>query len=96
MATPDEHTYSDTAPNYTVYINNLNEKIKVPELKKQLYGLLSQYGPILDVIAGRSMKMKGQAWIVFQDVNHATMAKRKLDGFDFNGKPMVFILKTNI
>jgi hypothetical protein len=37
--------------------------------------------------------MKGQAWIVFQDVNHATMAKRKLDGFDFNGKPMVFTFK---
>jgi RNA recognition motif-containing protein len=84
-----EHVYSDTPPNYTIYINNLNDKIKIPELKKQLYALFSQYGAILDIIAGRNMKMKGQAWVVFQDVNHATMARRKLEGFDFNGKPMV-------
>lgn len=81
--------YAEAPPNYTIYINNINEKIKIPELKKQLYALFSQFGPILDIVAGRSLRMRGQAWIVYQDINHATLAKRKMDGFEFHGKPIV-------
>ena len=29
-------------PNHTIYINNLNEKIKKDELKKSLYAIFSQ------------------------------------------------------
>ena len=37
--------------------------------------------------------MRGQAFIVFKDVSTSTVALRKLNGVDFNGKPMVrFIL----
>ena len=32
------------APNNTVYINNLNEKIKKNDLKKSLYAIFSQFG----------------------------------------------------
>lgn len=37
-------------PNNTVYINNLNEKIKRDELKKSLYAVFVQFGQILDII----------------------------------------------
>jgi len=32
----------DLRPNQTIYINNLNEKIKKEELKKSLYAIFSQ------------------------------------------------------
>ena len=34
----------DVRPNHTVYINNLNEKIKKNDLKKSLYAIFSQFG----------------------------------------------------
>uniref|UniRef100_A0A8D2ANM7 RRM domain-containing protein n=1 Tax=Sciurus vulgaris TaxID=55149 RepID=A0A8D2ANM7_SCIVU len=40
----------ETRPNHTIYINNLNEKIKKDELKKSLYAIFSQFGQILDIL----------------------------------------------
>jgi RNA recognition motif-containing protein len=89
-ATVDGNTapHDDLAPNETIYIHNLNEKIKVPELKKQLYNMFSQFGPIIDVIASRMVRTRGQAWIVFQDKQTAALAKSKMDGAIFYDKPM--------
>ena len=39
------------APNNTVYINNLNEKIKKNDLKKSLYAIFSQFGEIFALIS---------------------------------------------
>ncbi|VDN09844.1 unnamed protein product [Dibothriocephalus latus] len=39
-------------PNNTIYINNLNEKIKLDDLKKSLYAVFVQFGQILDIITG--------------------------------------------
>merc|ERR1719231_354906 len=39
--------YGDVPPNQTLYLNNLNEKIKVPELKCVLHELFSTYGEIV-------------------------------------------------
>ncbi|EFC46330.1 predicted protein [Naegleria gruberi] len=75
-------------PNNTIYINNINEKIKVPTLKKQLYSMFGQFGEVLDVIASRYEKTRGQAFIVFKDVATATAAKKKLNGYVFHDKPM--------
>ena len=47
-------------PNETIYINNINEKIKTDVLKKNLYMLLSQYGKIKKIIACKGLKMRGQ------------------------------------
>ncbi len=41
-------------PNNTIYINNLNEKIKADELKKSLYAVFVQFGEILDIITGKA------------------------------------------
>lgn len=74
--------------NHTIYVNNLNEKIKKDELKKSLYAIFSQFGTILDIIARKTLKTKGQAFVIFKDVNSATNALRSMQGFPFYDKPM--------
>ncbi|CAO2839753.1 unnamed protein product [Amaranthus hypochondriacus] len=79
---------SDVPPNQTIYINNLNEKIKLDELKKSLNAVFSQFGKILEVLAFKTLKHKGQAWVVFDEVSSATNALRQMQGFPFYDKPM--------
>ena len=59
------------------------------ELKRSLYALCSQYGRILDVVALKTQKLRGQAWVVFSEITAATNAFRGLQDFDFYGKIMV-------
>uniref|UniRef100_A0A8C9RLV6 Small nuclear ribonucleoprotein polypeptide B2 n=1 Tax=Scleropages formosus TaxID=113540 RepID=A0A8C9RLV6_SCLFO len=78
----------DIRPNHTIYINNVNDKIKKEELKRSLYALFSQFGQILDIVALKTMKMRGQAFVVFKELSSATNALRQLQGFPFYNKPM--------
>ncbi|XP_031121409.1 U1 small nuclear ribonucleoprotein A [Ipomoea triloba] len=78
----------EISPNMTIYINNLNEKIKLDELKKSLNAVFSQFGKILEVLAFKTLKHKGQAWVIFEDVSSATSALRQMQGFPFYDKPM--------
>jgi len=78
----------DIRPNHTIYINNLNEKIKKDELKKSLYAIFSQFGQILDIVASKTLKGRGQAFVIFKDINSATNALRSMQGFPFYDKPM--------
>ncbi|XP_049849012.1 U1 small nuclear ribonucleoprotein A-like [Schistocerca gregaria] len=75
-------------PNQTIYLNNLNEKVRKDELKRCLYALCSQFGPILDVVAMKTLSMRGQAFIVFKDIASASAAIHKLNGFLFFDKPI--------
>eukprot|EP00913_Durusdinium_trenchii_P030390 g28467.t1 len=79
--------YGDIPPNQTLYVNNLNEKIKVPELKNCLLELFSSYGEVIDIVAAGSLTKKGQAFVVFRDISCATNALRALNGFDGTWKP---------
>ncbi|GAU11230.1 hypothetical protein TSUD_342200 [Trifolium subterraneum] len=81
---------TETPQNVTIYINNLNEKIKIEELKKSLHAVFSQFGKILEVLAFKTLKHKGQAWVIFEDVTSASNALRQMQGFPFYDKPMVF------
>jgi len=78
----------DIRPNHTIYINNLNEKIKKDELKKSLYAIFSQFGQILDIIALKTLRMRGQAFVIFKEIASATNALRTMQGFPFYDKPM--------
>jgi U2 small nuclear ribonucleoprotein B'' len=72
-----------------LYLKNLPEKkINKTELKRALYMLFSTYGPVLDIVT-RRMNMRGQAHVVYRDIQTATQAMRALQGFDFFGKEMV-------
>jgi len=79
---------TDIRPNNTIYINNLNEKIKKDELKKSLFAIFSQFGPIIDIVASKTLKMRGQAFVIFKEVNSSTNALRSMQGFPFYDKPM--------
>uniref|UniRef100_UPI00398EFAEF U2 small nuclear ribonucleoprotein B'' n=1 Tax=Pristiophorus japonicus TaxID=55135 RepID=UPI00398EFAEF len=78
----------DIRPNQTIYINNINDKIKKEELKRALYALFSQFGQIIDIVALKTMKMRGQAFVIFKEITCATSALRQLQGFPFYGKHM--------
>ncbi|KAI1313447.1 hypothetical protein EDD11_002554 [Mortierella claussenii] len=75
-------------PNQTIYIRNLNEKIKKDELKRSLYCLFSAYGKIISIVACKTQRDRGQAFIAFSDIVSATTALRGLQGFSFYGKSM--------
>ncbi|CEF60903.1 U2 small nuclear ribonucleoprotein B'' [Strongyloides ratti] len=79
---------ADIAPNHTLYINNLNEKLKKEKLKEALFAIFTQFGDIIDILAFRNIRMKGQAHIIFKDVSSATRALRAMQGFPFFDKPM--------
>ncbi|KAM9769732.1 U2 small nuclear ribonucleoprotein B'' isoform 1-T3 [Menidia menidia] len=78
----------DIRPNHTIYINNINDKVKKEELKRSLYALLSQFGQIIDIVAMKTSRMRGQAFVVFKELAAATNALRQLQGFPFYNKPM--------
>ena len=80
---------SSNQPNTTLYINNLNDKINKEELKTQLFALFTTYGKIIDIVASKSQKMRGQAFLVFTDLAGATSAMRACEGMMFYDKPLV-------
>ncbi|KAJ9621108.1 uncharacterized protein PV06_05609 [Exophiala oligosperma] len=82
-------------PNQTLYLRNLPEKINKNELKRALYMLFTTYGPVLDIVTSRvgskGQSMRGQAHVVYRDIQTSTQAMRALQGFDFFGKEMVIV-----
>lgn len=53
----------ESQPTQTLYINNINEKIKKNVLKKLLAMLFSQYGRVIQVTACKGLKLRGQVFI---------------------------------
>ncbi|KAI0478727.1 hypothetical protein GGR56DRAFT_672731 [Xylariaceae sp. FL0804] len=76
-------------PNQTLYVTNIpSAKVSKEDLKTALYMLFSTFGPVLDIVALKTMKMRGQAHVVFRDMQAATQAMRSLEGFEFLGKEL--------
>lgn len=82
----------DIRPNHTLYVNNLNDKLKKADLKRALYYLFSPYGRVLEIIAMKTPKMRGQAFIIFQAITSATTALRVLQGFQLFDKVICVLL----
>ncbi len=76
-------------PNCTLYIQNLNEKASIPTLKYDLLRKFSAFGQILEFNAKKSLKMRGQAFVVFSTEASAKKALQELQGRPLYGKPMV-------
>ncbi|KAL1588019.1 hypothetical protein WHR41_03217 [Cladosporium halotolerans] len=75
-------------PNATVYARNLDEKVKIPALIEALHELFDVFGTVVDIVAKKSLKRKGQAFIVYDNVESAQDAIEDLQSFDLFGKPM--------
>lgn len=54
--------------------------------------MFSQFGTVLDVVALKTLRMRGQAFVAFKDVAAATNALRSMQNFPFYDKPMVRLL----
>ncbi|PFH33970.1 RNA recognition motif-containing protein [Besnoitia besnoiti] len=75
-------------PNQTIYINNINDKVKLPELKENLRSMFKQFGEIRQIVAMSSFWRRGQAWIVFASVESATKAIQGMQAFVYHGQPL--------
>nr|POE63214.1 u2 small nuclear ribonucleoprotein b'' [Quercus suber] len=74
----------------SLYLQNLPEKLQKPDLRRSLYVLFSTYAPVLDITALKTPKMRGQAHVLFRDVQGATQAMRACQGQDFYGRELVW------
>lgn len=74
---------------FVSFTNNLFPFYFCTELKRSLYALFSQFGHVVDIVALKTMKMRGQAFVIFKELGSSTNALRQLQGFPFYGKPMV-------
>ncbi|WWC62966.1 uncharacterized protein I303_105564 [Kwoniella dejecticola CBS 10117] len=70
----------------TLYLQNLNEKVRIPVIKETLYSLFKPYRPLQPVIAHKNVRMRGQAFISFPDVESANEARKDVAEFPLYGK----------
>lgn len=77
----------DASPNHTLYVKNLNDKIKNDRLTAALYAAFSAHGQVLEVLLGKGRRLRGQAWVTFDDVASASNALRALNGAVLFEKP---------
>lgn len=73
-------------PNKTLYINNLNERVRIEDLKDALREMFEEHGEIIEIIAKRNIKMRGQAFIIFTEIYSAHKARETLNGIELFGK----------
>jgi RNA recognition motif-containing protein len=76
-------------PSETLYIQNLNEKIRPEVMKQTLRSLFKNYGEVLDVVAHQNMRMRGQAFVSFADKETAEKAQREVHKFPLYSKAIV-------
>ena len=89
MAAVSSLSGPQNSPNETIYIKNLEERIKIDQMKEALIEIFSEYGNIIDLIARTNLKAKGQAFVVFDEVEAAQKAITEIQGFELFEKPMV-------
>mmetsp|Transcript_10245 Transcript_10245/g.24886 ORF Transcript_10245/g.24886 Transcript_10245/m.24886 type:complete len:230 (-) Transcript_10245:292-981(-) len=75
-------------PNNTLYVSNIDWKVKKPLLRRALYSLMTRHGKVLEIIALREDGLRGQAFVLFEDVQAATAALQAEQGFTFFGKDL--------
>jgi len=73
-------------PNATLYVSNIDWKIKKLVLRRALHTLFGRHGKILEIITLRHEGLRGQAWIIFSHLPAATAALQSEQGFAFFGK----------
>ncbi|AEO66762.1 7f1b51ba-4038-4b77-b0e8-e043fb1038a4 [Thermothielavioides terrestris] len=79
---------SSQPPIATVYVRNLEERVKPEPLKQALRAVFSEYGNVIDIVAKTNLKAKGQAFVVFDKPESALAAIEEVQGFELFEKPM--------
>jgi hypothetical protein len=76
----------------TVYVNRLDEKVPLSELRPALLSLLSPFGRVLRIEAATTLRKRGQAFVVLDSKQGAEAAVAQLSGFHFFGRPLCIAL----
>ncbi|KAK4055589.1 hypothetical protein OIV83_000135 [Microbotryomycetes sp. JL201] len=74
--------------NHVLYINNLNERIKLDVMKGTLKNLFREYGRVWGVTAHGNIRMRGQAFVTLESKEAAAKAVKEVQKFPLYGKPM--------
>ncbi|KAK6075078.1 RNA recognition domain-containing protein [Seiridium cupressi] len=79
---------ASNSPIATVYVRNLEERVKPEPLREALEAIFSEYGNVIDIVAKTHLKAKGQAFVVFDNAESALKAIEEVQGFELFEKPM--------
>ncbi|OAA70877.1 small nuclear ribonucleoprotein [Akanthomyces lecanii RCEF 1005] len=79
---------AESAPISTVYIQNLEERVKPEPLTEALRTVFSEFGQVIDVVVKTNLKAKGQAFVVLDSPAGAQEAVDEINGFPLFDKPM--------
>jgi hypothetical protein len=85
----------DVPPSETLYLNNLNSRIKEKVWKPFLHKMFSTIGSC-EIIVMSSLRRRGQAWVVYGDVNLAETAMKTFQGELVYGKKMRISFSRNM
>lgn len=66
----------------------MEESIKPDHLIEALTEIFSEYGNVIDLVAKKNLKARGQAFVVFDDTEAAKRAIEEVQGFELFEKPM--------
>nr|XP_023907883.1 U1 small nuclear ribonucleoprotein usp102-like [Quercus suber] len=67
-------------------VRNLPEKMNVNKLVAEIREMFSVFGDILEIVAKKNLKARGQAFVVFDSADSAKEAIDELQGFEIGGK----------
>jgi U2 small nuclear ribonucleoprotein B'' len=76
----------------SVYVQNLEERVKLESMVEALRTIFSEFGNVVDIVAKKNLRAKGQAFIVFDNPDSARDAIEEMDGFELYDKPMKLAL----
>jgi RNA recognition motif-containing protein len=76
-------------PKATLYVKNIDWKVKKGLLRRALYSLFSRHGKVVEVVALRKDGLRGQAFVIMDSVQAATAALQAEQGFSFFGKDLI-------
>lgn len=76
-----------TEASHTLYISNLNSKIKPDKMKENLYILFASFADILEINYPKK-NYRGQGWIVVTSSEDADECVTKLEGFNIFDQPI--------
>lgn len=73
-------------PTKTLYINNINERVPATHVRKEFLTICNEFGNVLSVVAHKGIKKRGQAFVVFDNLQSAVEAHDALQQYTWQGK----------
>lgn len=81
--------YSTLTTTTTLFIGNINGRIKKQPLKRLLHALCTPYGQVLDIVVMRQPEhLRGTAFVVFKDASSVKSAMNSLESIPFMGRSL--------